>query len=294
MLNPVRRAEAQYLRDAIASGDLYLCKRILHKKKLPLQSPNPENGWPLLFYAISYRQNEIVQYLLDSGHEVEQPSKDFEGNTALMVAAEYRNENAFQMYVRRYPQTIPWENKQGRSALIIATEKAMNAAIVTLLDMGADVNCVDGDGSTPLHHAAAWGHFETVAILIQRGANATLKNKRGWIPADYAYSIEMLEHLNECFVAVAENRPIRQPAPLGAMRSLMSVQSSSAMVVGGMGGVGGVGVGGVGSGGGILQAPMGVGGAGAASGVVMQPGMMGAGGSTNGSNGPKLDLRTFF
>ncbi|KAJ3197702.1 hypothetical protein HDU67_003669, partial [Dinochytrium kinnereticum] len=130
MLNPVRRAEAQYLRDAIASGDLYLCKKIMLKKKLPIQSPNPENGWPLLFYAIRYNQNEIVEYLLDKGHEFEQCSKDFDGNTALMIAAEYKNDQAFQMYVKRHPEIISWENKNGRSAIIIATEKAMNAAVI--------------------------------------------------------------------------------------------------------------------------------------------------------------------
>ncbi|KAI8851734.1 ankyrin repeat-containing domain protein [Chytridium lagenaria] len=211
MLNPVRRAEAQYLRDAIASGNLYLCKKIISKKKLPIQSPNPENGWPLLFYAIRYNQNEIVEYLLDNGHETEQCSKDFDGTTALMVAAEFKNDQAFQMYIERHPQTVQWENKTGRVRFIIATEKAMNAAIVTLLDMGADVNCLDGDGSTPLHHP-------------------TIKNKRGWIPADYAYSIEMLEHFNGNdfnFVAVAENRPIRPPPPLGTMRSLISISGPS-------------------------------------------------------------------
>ncbi|KAJ3099197.1 hypothetical protein HDU97_003349 [Phlyctochytrium planicorne] len=151
MLPPVRRAEAQLLRDAIANGNLYLCKKIILKKKLPIQSPNPENGWPLLFYAIRYNQHEIVEYLLENGHEAEQCSKDFDGNTALMIAAEYKNDQSFQSYIRRYPQTISWENKAGRNALINATEKSLNNAVLTLLDMGADVNCVDGDGSTPLH-----------------------------------------------------------------------------------------------------------------------------------------------
>ena len=43
--------------------------------------------------------------------------------------------------------------------------------------------------------AAAWGHFETVTILIESGANLNHCNKKGWSPLDYAYSLDMKDHI---------------------------------------------------------------------------------------------------
>ncbi|KAJ3164079.1 hypothetical protein HK101_000530 [Irineochytrium annulatum] len=151
LIPPLRRAEQQVLRDAIANGNLPLTRKIIARKRLPVNSIDPENGWPLLFYAIRFNQKVIVDYLLANGHEDEELSKDFVGNTALMIAAEYKDEYAFDLYARRYPQIIPCENAAGRSALIIATERKMAKAVELILEMGANVNTVDRMGSTALH-----------------------------------------------------------------------------------------------------------------------------------------------
>jgi ankyrin repeat protein len=38
-----------------------------------------------------------------------------------------------------------------------------------LVGMGSDMLAQDADGSTPLHHAAAPGHLETVRVLVEMG-----------------------------------------------------------------------------------------------------------------------------
>ncbi|KAJ3174941.1 hypothetical protein HDU87_006607 [Geranomyces variabilis] len=196
------------LRGAVAEGNLFQVKRFITRKGLPLQCPDPTNGWPILFYAMRYAQNEIVMFLLEAGHDAREISKDFANNTALMVAAEYKNEEAFMAYVAQYPQTIFCTNDEGKTALIVATERGMNGIIQTLIDMGADVNAPDSTGSTPLHHAAAWGYFDTITLLIACGAHYNVKNARGWTPFDWAYSVETRDHLQECATAVAEKKPI--------------------------------------------------------------------------------------
>ena len=42
-----------------------------------------------------------------------------------------------------------------------------------LVERNVDVRdqSVDRDGSTPLHLASAWGHYEIAALLLQQGAH---------------------------------------------------------------------------------------------------------------------------
>ncbi|KAI8822706.1 ankyrin repeat-containing domain protein [Fimicolochytrium jonesii] len=196
------------LRGAVAEGNLFQVKRFISRKGVPLQCPDPTNGWPILFYAMRWCQNEVVGWLLECGHDGGEISKDFANNTALMVAANYKNEQAFMDYIDLYPQTINMTNDDGKTALIIATERGMNGIIETLLDMGANVNSTDSTGSTPLHHAASWGYFDTITLLMSRGAFYNVKNQRGWTPFDWAYSVETRDHLQECATAIAEKKPL--------------------------------------------------------------------------------------
>ena len=48
--------------------------------------------------------------------------------------------------------------------------------IAKLLDYGADINCLDNDKRTPLHHAAESNKPRIIPILIQRGALTSIKD----------------------------------------------------------------------------------------------------------------------
>jgi ankyrin repeat protein len=51
---------------------------------------------------------------------------------------------------------------------------------------GADVNAVDYDGNTALHHAAARGDIDSILYLVSKGADVTKVNREGQTVADMA------------------------------------------------------------------------------------------------------------
>jgi ankyrin repeat protein len=52
--------------------------------------------------------------------------------------------------------------------------------------VGADVNAVDHDGNTALHHAAARGDNDSILYLVSKGADVTKVNREGQTVADMA------------------------------------------------------------------------------------------------------------
>ena len=64
------------------------------------------------------------------------------------------------------------------AAIQDAAAKGDVAAIITILDGGADVNQID-DNVTPLYIAAVKGNLEAAQLLIKRGANVNLATKFG-------------------------------------------------------------------------------------------------------------------
>jgi hypothetical protein len=53
-------------------------------------------------------------------------------------------------------------------------------------DCGADVNALDHEGNTALHHAAARGDNEMILYLVSKGADVTRVNREGHTTADMA------------------------------------------------------------------------------------------------------------
>ena len=63
----------------------------------------------------------------------------------------------------------------------------MLAAVKYLIEeLGADVNAIDYDGNSALHHAAARGDVEMILYLVSKGADPKKVNREGQSTADMA------------------------------------------------------------------------------------------------------------
>jgi len=198
---------AHILRNAIAEHNLITVKKLISEKKVTIQSPNPENGWNSLFYAIRYNAQEIFNYLIfDAKHEINGCSKDFEGNNAAIIAAKYKNQDAFNVYIELFPDIVFEKNQDGCSPLHFAAQNGMREMVIKLLDMNVPGSIEDNQGNTPLHYASAWNQGDIISLLIDRNCSLEIKNKAGWTPFDFAYSLDLKQSMKAYVNEISEGQ----------------------------------------------------------------------------------------
>ncbi|CAG8732712.1 10383_t:CDS:2, partial [Funneliformis mosseae] len=83
---------------------------------------------------------------------------------------------------------VDWKNEQENSttALHQAILRSDDVAIEFLLLWSCDINEIDNDGRSALHHAAATDNARLLLTLLKRQANIHLKDRNGKIPVDIA------------------------------------------------------------------------------------------------------------
>lgn len=79
--------------------------------------------------------------------------------------------------IRIYEDLESWNKK-----LLSAAVTGDNNSVDECVSHGAQINCRDKSGWTPLHMAACRGHAETINLLISKGAVIDSKDNRGWTP----------------------------------------------------------------------------------------------------------------
>ncbi|KAL6046305.1 Ankyrin repeat domain-containing protein 53 [Balamuthia mandrillaris] len=70
---------------------------------------------------------------------------------------------------------VAWANYNEQTFLHLMCLQGNPAIVARLIDNGADINALDGKGSTPLHLAAANGHLECVKVLLDRHADPNVE-----------------------------------------------------------------------------------------------------------------------
>lgn len=122
--------------------------------------------------------------------------KDGNGNTPLFLAIQNVHlSHADQMDVVRLLLADPAidveiENQWGRKVLQEAVKVKNHDVLLALIKKGANLNVVDIDDYTPLIQSVIEKDAEGARILLEHGADATLKSRYARTALDYAEMIE--------------------------------------------------------------------------------------------------------
>lgn len=112
--------------------------------------------------------------------------KDFksEGKNLLHIAASSGHTPSLNYFLQRCPAAVKsiinLKDDKGLTAIINATISENDANMVSLLHIpGCDVNAANNDGASAIHFAAGDGSIKRMKILIDAGANLTIKSNAG-------------------------------------------------------------------------------------------------------------------
>jgi ankyrin repeat protein len=115
-------------------------------------------GYTLLHRVVMRGDVLCASELIAFGEDVN--AKDIYGFAPIHYAARYEYTGIISIL-----GNVHIAGKDSLTALHIACIEGRVNAVETLGGLGADVNCRDIQGRTPLHYAAKYGHCEIVSIL---------------------------------------------------------------------------------------------------------------------------------
>lgn len=143
-----------------------------------------ENGQAPLLLALKLDSLRAAEFL------IQQPGLDLDalnasGENALMIAALRGHVGLLRQLIQQGAEV----NQPGWTPLHYAatnSSEASAAMVQLLLDAHAYIDAASPNESTPLMMAARYGHRDTVHLLLESGADVTIKNQQGFTALDFA------------------------------------------------------------------------------------------------------------
>ncbi|KAJ0418507.1 ankyrin repeat-containing domain protein [Aspergillus carlsbadensis] len=155
-----------------------------------------QGGTPLTL-AVMRGNLSVAQLLLRHGASID--GKGRMDRTALCEAAAADHLSVVQMLLCHGASLEPRDHL-GRTALGTAALYGHLSVMQTLVDAGAEINVTDSEwAATPLHLAARMGRTEAVKLLLEVGADFTIKTRLGSDPLTTAVGSEY-EDIVRCLI----------------------------------------------------------------------------------------------
>lgn len=140
-----------------------------------------------VFEAAAFGRTERLRELLDADPDRASAWAE-DGFTPLHLAAFFRHPDAARLLVERGApiDAVARNDEIAVTPLQSAVTAAQEETVALLLERGADPNFRHGGGFTPLQTAAHHGSERLVELLLAHGGDLTLADDEGRTPAAYA------------------------------------------------------------------------------------------------------------
>jgi uncharacterized protein len=192
------------------------------------------------FVAILRDDDAAIAALLRRGFDPN--TRDPKGQVGLTIALQNGSSKAFAALLASSQVNVEARNAQDESPLMMGALKGNLEAVKALLARDADVNktgwaplhyaasagsrqhvaiialllenhayidATSPNGTTPLMMAAQYGSNEAVQLLLDEGADPTLKNQLGLTAADFALRVSRTESADKIAAAIRKRQPNR-------------------------------------------------------------------------------------
>lgn len=186
LLQPLARKSDSYTDwfNAVEADDANRCRQLLQKGFDPntIESERFDTG---LILAVRHKAWKVFALLLSTkGVQLDVRSRN--GDTALMIAAFNSEVAAARSLIEKGAEI----NRPGWTALHYASAVGNLHIMGKLLEHSAYIDAESPNKTTPLMMAARAGHQQGVQLLLDEGADVTLKNELGLDAIDFARSQE--------------------------------------------------------------------------------------------------------
>lgn len=212
--------------------------RFLVENNADINSQDNE-GWTPLHAAVSVGNLQVSKYLINKGARLDICNNDSDLPIDLCdqnnqmkewLEEEMRNQAIDADYERKKEELIMYEDarlkcfedkvqaKTGATALHVSAAKGYTRVMRILLASGADPNCVDKDGWTPLHAAAHWEQEEACRILTESGAHFQSKTYSDQSVFDVC-DLEMVNKLKQLETSTERNNKLTDVSNKGEIEN---------------------------------------------------------------------------